>query len=172
MSISNSLNILCPHPFSLITIRLLQSIEQSSLCWTAGLYWVSMLNTAVCPCPSQTPWLSLPLILPPGNHKVITEYWAESPLLSSRSLLVLLVKYGSVSMSIPNSHSNPSPISKLLNHNVSEICMKCQISHSADISGTSTLHEATWVAAFQHAWSFMSSEKFYCVSQLFHLQTF
>ena len=37
------------------TIRLLQSIEQSSLCCAAGPCWLSVLNTAVCPYPSQTP---------------------------------------------------------------------------------------------------------------------
>ena len=35
--------------------RLPHDIELSSLCWTAGPCWFSMLNTAVCPCPSQTP---------------------------------------------------------------------------------------------------------------------
>ena len=64
-SIPDSLTI--PSPvFPLGTIRLLQSFEQSSLGCPAGPCWFSMLNTAVCPRPSQTPWLSLP----PGNHKL------------------------------------------------------------------------------------------------------
>ena len=54
-----------PPSFPLVTIRLIQRIEQSSLCWTAGPCWFPMLNTAVCPRPSQTPWLSLPPIFPP-----------------------------------------------------------------------------------------------------------
>ena len=59
---------------------------------------ISILNSLTIPFP----------ILPPGDHKVITEYWAEFPVLSSRSLLVLHVKYSSVSMSIPNSLTIPS----------------------------------------------------------------
>ena len=39
----------------LFPFRLLRNIKQSSLHWTAGPCWFSMLNTAVCPCPSQTP---------------------------------------------------------------------------------------------------------------------
>ena len=35
--------------------RLPHNTEQSPLCWTAGPCWWSMLNVAVCPCPSQTP---------------------------------------------------------------------------------------------------------------------
>ena len=40
--------------------RLPHNTEQSSLCCAVGPCWLSILNTAVCPCPSQTPWLSLP----------------------------------------------------------------------------------------------------------------
>ena len=36
--------------------RLPHNTEQSSLCCTAGPCWLSILNTAVCPCPSQTPY--------------------------------------------------------------------------------------------------------------------
>ena len=54
MSIPDSLTIHSPS-FPLVTIRLLQRIEQSSLCCPAGPCWFSMLNTAVCPCPFQTP---------------------------------------------------------------------------------------------------------------------
>ena len=39
-----------------------------------------------------------------------TRHWAEFPVMSSRSLLVLRVKYSRVSMSIPDSLTIPSPI--------------------------------------------------------------
>ena len=42
-----------------------QSIGQSSLCYTVGPCWLSILNTAVCTWPSRTPWLSLLPILCP-----------------------------------------------------------------------------------------------------------
>ena len=96
-------------PQTSLPSRLACNIEQSPLCCPAGPCWFSMINTAVCPCPSQTTWLSLPLSSSLGNHKVITEYWAEFSVLSSRSLLVLHVKYSSVSMSIPNSLKIPFP---------------------------------------------------------------
>ena len=35
--------------------KLLQNIEQRSLCYTVGPYWLSVLNVAVCTCQSQTP---------------------------------------------------------------------------------------------------------------------
>ena len=35
--------------------RLLHNIERSSLCYTAGPCWLSILNTAVCTCSSPTP---------------------------------------------------------------------------------------------------------------------
>ena len=40
--------------------RLLENIEQCSLCYTVGPCWLSVLNMAVCTCQSQTPNLSLP----------------------------------------------------------------------------------------------------------------
>ena len=45
--------------------RLLQSINQISLCYTICPCWLSILNTALCTCQSQMSNLSLP----PGNHK-------------------------------------------------------------------------------------------------------
>ena len=42
--------------------RLLQNIEQSSLCYTEGPCWLSILNIEVLACESQTPRLSLPLL--------------------------------------------------------------------------------------------------------------
>ena len=41
----------------LFPIRLLQNIEQGSLCYTVGPCWLSILNIAVCTCQSQTPFL-------------------------------------------------------------------------------------------------------------------
>ena len=38
----------------LFPIKLLKNIEQSSLCYTVGPCWLSVLNTAVCTCQSQT----------------------------------------------------------------------------------------------------------------------
>ena len=35
--------------------RLLYNIKQSSLCYTVGPFWLSILNAAVCECQSQTP---------------------------------------------------------------------------------------------------------------------
>ena len=49
----------------LFPFSLLQNIEQSSLCYTVGLCWLSILDIAVCTCQSQTPNLSLPPTLPP-----------------------------------------------------------------------------------------------------------
>ena len=51
--------------------RLPHNTEQSSLCSTAGPCLWSILNIAVCTCPSQTPKLSLPPILAPGEHKFV-----------------------------------------------------------------------------------------------------
>ena len=51
--------------------RLPHNIEHSSLCYTVGPYWLSILNIVVCTCPSKTPQLSLPTILSPDNHKFI-----------------------------------------------------------------------------------------------------
>ena len=44
---------------SLSPFRLLQSIEQSSLLYR-DTCWISILNTTVCTCQSQTPNVSLP----------------------------------------------------------------------------------------------------------------
>ena len=52
----------------LFPYRLLQSIEQSSLCYTVGPYQLSILYIVVCMCQSQSSNLSYP---PPGNHKFI-----------------------------------------------------------------------------------------------------
>ena len=51
--------------------RLPCDTEQSPLCCPAGPCWFSMLNTAVCPCPSQTPWLSLPPSFPLGTIRLL-----------------------------------------------------------------------------------------------------
>ena len=44
----------------LFPYRLLQNVEYSSLCYTLGSYWLSILYVIVYICPSQTPNLSLP----------------------------------------------------------------------------------------------------------------
>ena len=43
----------------LFPVRLLQNIEQSSLCYTVDPCWLSVLNIAVCTCQSQTANLAL-----------------------------------------------------------------------------------------------------------------
>ena len=55
--------------------RLPYNIEQSSLCYTRGPCWLSILNIAVYRCLSQIPWLSLPQILHSGNHKLVLYVW-------------------------------------------------------------------------------------------------
>ena len=42
--------------------RLPQNIEQSSLCYTVGPCWFSILNKALCACWWQTPYLTLPCL--------------------------------------------------------------------------------------------------------------
>ena len=44
----------------LLLFKLLQSIKQSSLCYTVGPCWLSILNIAVCTHKPQTPSLSVP----------------------------------------------------------------------------------------------------------------
>ena len=39
----------------LFPFKLLHNIEQSSLCYTVGPCWLSILNIAACTCQSQTP---------------------------------------------------------------------------------------------------------------------
>ena len=51
--------------------RLLQNSEQSSLWYTAGLWWLSPLNIAVCTCPSQT--LSTIRFLPFTDFEYLTQ---------------------------------------------------------------------------------------------------
>ena len=56
----------------LFPFRLLQNIEQRSLCCVVDPLWLSILNIAICTFPSQTPKLSLPPPPPPpspSNHK-------------------------------------------------------------------------------------------------------
>ena len=57
----------------LFPYRALQSTEQSSLCYTVGSYYLSILHTVVCICQSQSPNLSLlpPPPFPLGNHKCV-----------------------------------------------------------------------------------------------------
>ena len=51
--------------------KLLQCIEQSSLCYTVSACRLSIFNIAVCICWSQTPQLSLPSSFPSGNYKFL-----------------------------------------------------------------------------------------------------
>ena len=51
--------------------RLPHDTGQRSLSCPAGPCWFSMLNTAVCPCPSQTPWLSLPPFFALGTIRLL-----------------------------------------------------------------------------------------------------
>ena len=50
----------------LFPFGLLQNTEQSSLCYTVGPCWLSILNIVVCIWQSQTPSLSLPSHLSPS----------------------------------------------------------------------------------------------------------
>ena len=56
---SASASDICIHVSILLQFRLLQSIEQSSLCYTVGPCSLSNLNIALCVCQSQTPSRSL-----------------------------------------------------------------------------------------------------------------
>ena len=47
--------------------RLSHNVEQSPMCYTVGLCWLSVLNIAVCTGPSQIPYVSLSTILPPAT---------------------------------------------------------------------------------------------------------
>ena len=50
----------CIHsPLKPLSSRLPHNTEHSSLCYTVGPCWLSILNIAVYTCLSQTPWLSL-----------------------------------------------------------------------------------------------------------------
>ena len=49
------------------------NIEQSSPCYTVSLCWLSIFNIAVCPCPSQTPYL-FPPFFPLKNGDNITYF--------------------------------------------------------------------------------------------------
>ena len=62
--ISTFLKILFPY-------RSLWSIEKSSLCYTVGPYELSVFYIVVFMCQSQSPNLSLPATVPPGNHKFV-----------------------------------------------------------------------------------------------------
>ena len=56
----------------LFPYRSLQSIEQTSLCYTVvSPYQFSILYIVVCICQSQSSNLSLPSSLTPGNHKFV-----------------------------------------------------------------------------------------------------
>ena len=74
--------------------RLLQNIEQSSLCYTEGPCWLSILNIEVCTCESQTPGLSLPLLY--NYHNLYGIFFVlfsqnPSPFIFSQHQLVLSI---------------------------------------------------------------------------------
>jgi len=53
-------------------IQAATNIEQSSMCYTVGPCWLSILNIAVCTCPFQTPQFSFLSTPPtPSNHKLV-----------------------------------------------------------------------------------------------------
>ena len=54
---------------TLFLFMLLQNTESSSLCYTAGPCWLSVLKIAVCTCQSQTPTLPPP---PPDAFSLVT----------------------------------------------------------------------------------------------------
>ena len=59
---------------TLFPFKLLHNIKQSSLCFTVGPCWFSILNTAVCTCVHVDPKLQIslsPLPFPSGNHNFI-----------------------------------------------------------------------------------------------------
>ena len=62
-------------PANPLLSRLPYKIEQSSLCYTVGPCWFSILNIVVYTCPSQTPYLSLPPILPLPPWEVPNSNW-------------------------------------------------------------------------------------------------
>ena len=74
----------CIHsPPNSLSSRLPYNTEQSSLCYTVGPYWLPILNTAVCTCPSPTvlmqplflliaPYLFCPFLNPHST------FWVES----------------------------------------------------------------------------------------------
>ena len=67
-TVQQSESAICIHISTLFQIpfpyRSLQSIEQSSLCYTAGSYQLSILRIVVYICQSQSPNLSLPPLSP------------------------------------------------------------------------------------------------------------
>ena len=69
------------HVFILFQItflfRLLENIEQGSLCYTVGPCWLSILNVAVCTHQSQTPNSSLPAAAPHLSPLVTISLFAK-----------------------------------------------------------------------------------------------
>ena len=52
-------------------IQALRNIEQSSMCYIEAPWWLPIRDRAVCACWFQTPWLSLPSIIPLGSRKFV-----------------------------------------------------------------------------------------------------
>ena len=66
-------------PSNSLPSRLPHDPEQSCLCCIVGPCWLPIWNRAVCTCPSQTPRLSLPSILPARGLPVISALSRLSP---------------------------------------------------------------------------------------------
>ena len=79
VQVQKSDSALCTHISILFKIlfpfRLLQSTEQTSLCYTVGPCWLFISDIAVCPCLSQTRNLSLQL---PLSHKLTVSSFSRS----------------------------------------------------------------------------------------------
>ena len=71
IGVQQSDSVICVHVSVLFQILFPFGFLQSSLCYIVGPYRLSNLYIATCICQTQTLSLSLPTILPPGNHKVI-----------------------------------------------------------------------------------------------------
>ena len=57
----------------LFPYKLLQNIELSSLCYTVGPFWLSILHIIMYICSSQPPNLSLSPFFPFSNHKLFSK---------------------------------------------------------------------------------------------------
>ena len=86
--------------YILFHYRLLHDIEYSSLCYTVGPRWLSILYVVVCICQSQPP--NLPLPLPP--HFPCLQLLCFSATLSGLNLWLLLPLRSSSSGSPPLPH--------------------------------------------------------------------
>ena len=61
----------------ILPFKLLQNIEQNSLCYTIGLYWLSILNTIVCICRFKAPNTFCLLVLGTQHNDLMLVYIAK-----------------------------------------------------------------------------------------------